>query len=348
MLTLRLRQTGPQRMHVFVYEFVTGGGWYSCGDGLPPDSLVHEGAAMANAVSSDLAELSNTHVTLLHDTRFANTATKAVSTNSVSSRFEELAAFKQLATQADWTIVIAPEFSGFLAQRSAIVEKVGGRLLGPSLETIRLTSDKHLTAEFLAKKGIHVPRGLALDPHESFPVDFEYPAVIKPRGGAGSLGVRLVRSADDSVKMTEPSRLEEYCEGEPASVSFLCGPAGNFSLIPCRQHLSDDGCFAYLGGSLPLSQPLADRAVSLATKAIDTLGPLQGYVGVDIVLGGKPERTDDVVVEINPRLTTSYVGLRAAAKSNLAEAMLRIAEGEDASIVFRHQKVQFDAAGQVW
>ena len=52
---------------------------------------------------------------------------------------------------------------------------------------------------------------------------------------------------------------------------------------------------------------------------------LQGYVGVDVVLG---DDRRDWAIEINPRLTTSYVGLRALARFNLAEAMLAAVRGD--------------------
>jgi predicted ATP-grasp superfamily ATP-dependent carboligase len=39
-----------------------------------------------------------------------------------------------------------------------------------------------------------------------------------------------------------------------------------------------------------------------------------GYLGVDLILGEDGNGAVDCVVEINPRLTTSYVGLQAAAR----------------------------------
>jgi predicted ATP-grasp superfamily ATP-dependent carboligase len=45
---------------------------------------------------------------------------------------------------------------------------------------------------------------------------------------------------------------------------------------------------------------------------------LKGYVGIDFVLTEhKP-----FVVDVNPRLTTSYVGLRKVARFNVAEALV--------------------------
>ena len=46
-------------------------------------------------------------------------------------------------------------------------------------------------------------------------------------------------------------------------------------------------------------------------------------------LGDAADGSRDFAIEVNPRLTTSYVGLRALAEFNLADAMLKVAAGED-------------------
>ena len=334
-------------MQVFLYEFVTGGGWYSYGDEPCPGSLLREGRTIVEALAADLAAVDDVSVSLLQDRHIEPLAVENAEVVTVETRFQELAAFKRFAADADWTIVIAPEISGFLAQRAAIVEKVGGRLLGPSLEVIRLASDKHALAEFLAERGVRTPKGIAIERGEAVPQDFPFPAVLKPRDGAGSWKIQVLGSADQAEQIVEPGRLESYCPGNAASVAFLCGPDGNLPLVPCEQRLSDDGRLSYLGGSLPLSQDLADRAVAIASSAMETLGPMHGYLGVDLVLGNASDGSEDVIIEINPRLTTSYVGLRAATESNLAEAMLRIAEAREISIAWLDRKVQFDSAGGV-
>jgi predicted ATP-grasp superfamily ATP-dependent carboligase len=99
-------------------------------------------------------------------------------------------------------------------------------------------------------------------------------------------------------------------------------------LPAATQRLSDDGRFRYLGGSLPLSDDLNDRAQRLALGAIAPIDGLSGYIGVDLILGDAADGSEDVAIEINPRLTTSYVGLRALAEFNLAETMLALAMGK--------------------
>ena len=75
--------------------------------------------------------------------------------------------------------------------------------------------------------------------------------------------------------------------------------------------------------------------------------PATGFVGVDLVLGREPDGSEDFVIEVNPRLTTSYVGLRAAARSNLAEVMVNIANGATASIEYTDRPIEFDTSGNV-
>jgi predicted ATP-grasp superfamily ATP-dependent carboligase len=111
--------------------------------------------------------------------------------------------------------------------------------------------------------------------------------------------------------------------------------------------LSDDGRLRYLGGELPLAAGLADRAAALAQRAIAALPATVGYIGIDLVLGRDPLGSEDDVIEVNPRFTTSYVGLRAAAQSNLAEAMWRISHGESQSVSFAERPLEFDPAGNV-
>jgi predicted ATP-grasp superfamily ATP-dependent carboligase len=115
--------------------------------------------------------------------------------------------------------------------------------------------------------------------------------------------------------------------------------------MPATQRLSTDGRFRYLGGELPLPPDMADRARRLAARALDGIDSLRGYVGVDLMVGHAA--ADDVAIEINPRLTTSYVGLRALAETNLAAAMLALAEGKDPpELTWRQGAVTFSADGE--
>jgi hypothetical protein len=260
-------------------------------------------------------------------------------------------ALAQCSARCDWTIVIAPETSNALLKRCRWVEAAGGRLMGPGPKVVALASDKHATIEHLGAFGLPVPPGCSVEPGQAIPPQAVFPAVGKPRWGAGSQGVRLLADRQAAAvwlaEQAGPGRLERYCPGTAASVAVLCGPAGVFPLVPCGQRLTSDGQFAYQGGRLPLEPALAERATALAVRAVATLPEPTGYLGVDMILGADPDGRDDAVIEINPRLTTSYVGLRAAAAdANLAAAMLAVREGREPRLSFLPVRVQFDPDGR--
>jgi predicted ATP-grasp superfamily ATP-dependent carboligase len=330
-------------MRLFVYE------WTCCTPEAAP-SLHCEGWAMLRALLDDLRQVPGVRVvTLLHDS-FSHQP--LCETHRVDEA-GHLRRFAQLARGADGTIVIAPELGQVLLRYVALVKQVGGRLLGPDSKAIALTGAKDLLTDWWHQRGVPTPP-LARFTAVGQPVRF--PAVLKPRNGAGSTATFLVRRPEELDGCLAQARAEgcgddwvvqDFVEGQPASVAFLIGPAGTTPLVPAAQHLSNDGRFHYRGGTLPLPAPLAGRAAALGRRAIDGVPGLRGYVGVDLVLGPAEDGSLDHAIEINPRLTTSYLGLRALAAANLAGAWLTVLRGETPALRWHNATVTFDADGGV-
>lgn len=335
-------------MHFFLYEWVTGGGLVE-EPGPLPGSLLTEGAAMLTALAADFLAIEDGRVSLLRDIRADSLVLSGCEAVEVHSRVHQKEEFAQLAAEADYTLVVAPEIDNVLLQTNAMAREAGGRLLAASDKFVALTSDKQLTSEHLSKAGLPVPESILLEAdQERLPADFSYPAVLKPVHGAGSQHTMLVANAqDEPPPYPWPRRLERFSPGIAVSVSFLCGPAHRVSLPACRQHISRDGRFTYTGGSRLLERELVRRATELADRAMESLPPALGYVGVDLVLGKAGDGSEDVVVEVNPRLTTSYVGLRAIAQDNLAAAMLENAAGRATSPRFSDMAVEFLSNGAI-
>jgi predicted ATP-grasp superfamily ATP-dependent carboligase len=65
-------------------------------------------------------------------------------------------------------------------------------------------------------------------------------------------------------------------------------------------------------------QPLFTQ---LAKRIAAAIPSLNGYVGVDVIV----DNADVYVVEINPRITTSYIGLRESIGLNPAQLILDLA-----------------------
>jgi predicted ATP-grasp superfamily ATP-dependent carboligase len=334
-------------MKVFVYEWATGGGLVE-EPGPLPASIVREGAAMIGALAADLERIAGCRVFALRDPRVVQLAPRNCEVIDVLSRFEHEDEFDRLASEADATILIAPELDGILGKLARRVVNGGGRLMSPSPEFIRIAGDKQRTCDALRTAGVPVPIGRILESDEPLPTDFEYPAVVKPLDGAGSQDTFFVRASHDvPPAYAWRRRIERFMPGMAASAAMLCGPGKQLGLPPCRQRISDDGRLQYLGGELPLAPGLAERARNLADRTIAALPRTTGYVGIDLILGREADGSEDCVIEVNPRMTTSYVGLRAATRSNLAEAMLRISQGEPSQVEFLEQMIEFDSSGNV-
>jgi predicted ATP-grasp superfamily ATP-dependent carboligase len=334
-------------MHIFLYEWATGGGTVDQPGPLPA-SLVREGIAMVGAVAADLIRIDGCRVTALRDPRILQLALPGCEIVDVLSSYAHGQDIERLSSDADAAIFIAPEFDGILLNTVKRAAANGARLLSPSPSFIRVAADKQRTAETLAAAGVPVPQGIVLESDEPLPDDFPYPAVLKPLHGAGSQDTYVVSGPYDAAPAYAwPRRLEKYIPGMPASVALLCGPSGRIALMPCTQRISDDGRLRYLGGVLPLASGLAERATALAGRALDALPEAIGYVGVDLVLGRDPHGSEDAVIEINPRFTTSYVGLRAAAQANLAEVMWQVAHGKRVAVDFSPRPLEFDPSGNV-
>ena len=336
-------------MHVFLYEWLTGGGLINEPGHLPP-TLLREGAAMVTALAADFAKLRNCRVSVLRDMRLDTLIFPGCDVVDVQSSTEWSEEFDRLAEEADWSLAIAPEFDRILARTTQRLVDAGGRTLNASREFIALASNKHLTAARLSEAGVPTPYGVVFAEGEAkLPVEFRYPAVLKPVDGAGSQDVLVFSShRDEPPSYAWERRLEEFKSGRAASVSAICGEASTSLLPPCWQHLSDDARLIYQGGAVIDEPALAERAAHLASQALAAMPPARGYVGVDLVVGASAHGDDDVVIEINPRVTTSYVGLRQAVNENLAQTLLDSAAGLTSEITLRNSMIEFAADGTTW
>lgn len=335
-------------MRIFLYEWITGGGLVE-ETGSLPQSLLTEGAAMLSALAADFVAIEGAQVTVLRDIRLDDLPLPGCEIVEVYSKSHHREELERLASDADHTLVIAPEIDDILAQTNCWVREAGGQLLASSHEFVSLTADKHQTAKSLKQAGVATPDSRFLEAdQEKLPANFEYPGVLKPVHGAGSQHTLLVANERDTPPPYPwPRLLERFCPGIACSVAFLCGPAHRVSLPACRQHLTSDGRFSYTGGSLLRESDLARRATELADRALEVLPPALGFVGVDLVLGKAADGSEDFVIEINPRLTTSYVGLREASEDNLAAAMIANASGVCKSPRFREGRIEFSSDGTI-
>ncbi|HEY6564678.1 MAG TPA: ATP-grasp domain-containing protein [Pirellulaceae bacterium] len=343
-------------MRVFVFEFFTGGGCYTLPEELEPTPrFIREGGAMLRALIEDFTRCAGVTVAILADTRWQSPGPlPRCEMRPVSGPEEFDRHFSRLCEVADYTLVIGPESRGILLSCVAQAESLGARLLSPSARFVAWAANKHATAEVLARHGVRGTEGWTpgefLDRHHSAAT---FPVIIKPACGAGSEGIRMCGDADTvrfacaTAGDSEGMRIERFYPGHAYSRAVMCGPQGVLWLPLCEQHLSSDDTFRYEGGRVLSTQRFEERLRRQLAGMDPIWSETIGYVGIDLVLGPDEEGADDVVIEVNPRLTTSYVGLRSAVTANLAECMLSLATGGRPNSLVATRDVRFSSDGTV-
>jgi predicted ATP-grasp superfamily ATP-dependent carboligase len=242
---------------------------------------------------------------------------------------------ERLAPACDMGLVIAPD--NLLSKFTMILEQHTHNL-GCGFMTVALCANKVQTQKILRQHGIPVPG-------EPGPGK----RVIKPVKGCGAQGVRLSEG-----EAGEDEFAERYIDGEHLSVSIIpnrvigdaClyySGAPPLILAVNRQQVEvdTDGSFHYLGGETPVHPPREAEITSTARKVVEVLG-CQGYCGVDVVVSDKV-----YVVDVNPRITTSLVGITACMKEEIAALLVAASKGAGPAEVHLSDRARFDTNGKV-
>jgi tyramine---L-glutamate ligase len=342
---------------VLVYEYVTGGG---LADRELPASWAIEGAAMRRAIVGDFAAVPGLRVVTTLDSRLPFEARPGVGVRIIPDR--DGCSFETLAAEADYTVLIAPESDGVLSGLTRVIERVGGRSLGSGDRAIDLVGDKARLAHHFACSGIPSPTTRMVGPvSRELPADWEGPIVVKPRFGAGSVDTVVVRDrrCPPWVGRSRLAVAQPFLPGDPMSASFLVDRDGHPTLLAVgRQRIDIDpeGRISYQGGLIPAKMDACPGAVEAAIASVVAVAPppgLRGFVGVDFLLEADGRAT---ILEINPRPTTSYVGLsRLAPAGTIAGAWLAaVSDGLDGTAwpdrlrpIRGHSPVAFGADGSM-
>jgi predicted ATP-grasp superfamily ATP-dependent carboligase len=319
---------------VLVYEFASGGGF----SGEAPLGILGEGRAMRDAVCLDLAELGAIQVlaaTLLHEL-------PPPGSRGVSPSFGESAnAFlRRVATTVDAVWLIAPESNGISLELTFVLEDLGTNIIGCGSAAVALASSKSLTLERLAAAGFAT---IPTWPLATAPLALYETWVVKPDRGCGCEDMR--RLPRHAVNPLYQPLYEPHCQREAESIiaqPWLNGDAMSLSLLVNgpdveilsinRQHIAEaeDGSLALTGITrcVVIDTTTQDRLEALSVGLVAAIPGLRGYVGVDFVLDAC---ATPMVLEVNPRLTSAYVGLSAMLGRNLAEDILRATMTEAAA-----------------
>jgi predicted ATP-grasp superfamily ATP-dependent carboligase len=317
-------------LRLLIYEFVSGGGF--CGKPIPL-SILSEGFGMLRTITSD-SKAAGHDVTTVLDRRIAefNPPLEADHKIVVNAFGDAVNSIQEAAESADAVYIIAPESNNTL---QTLVESVERRNI-PSLNCRSNAIQKVSYKPFLQKHAETTPKTLTFSPEgnlkavvQAVSEEIGYPAVVKPADGTGCEGLSVVTNKNQAAnainKIAKPTpakfTAQELIQGIPASVTLISNGKEALPISLNKQNVSFKNpkqTSTYNGGTVPLDNPLKEKAFATAKKLSESIKGLQGYIGVDLVLTEhKP-----VLIEINPRLTTSYIGLQKITNLHLAQTII--------------------------
>jgi predicted ATP-grasp superfamily ATP-dependent carboligase len=321
-------------LKILLLEYITAGGL----NGKPlPTSMLREGLLMRDALIADLSALDNIEIITTIDARLDISYLTTVSKFAIDASANPFEIWELLIKTCDAALIVAPESDGILSKLTQMIEVSGVLNLGCAQCSVDIASNKYDTFIELKSAGIMTIPTMRAD--DFLILDFNEPSsrqgryVLKPIDGAGCEQTMLFESqalVRNWLRQYDHQNhryiVQPFQAGNPASISMLCRD-GKAWLLSCNQqnifmteskHMK---LFGVIVNGLSAQrfdfEELSDR-IALAMPT------LNGYVGVDVIV----DDNEFIVVEINPRITTSYIGLSESLGFNPMRMMLDLADSK--------------------
>lgn len=332
-----------------VLEYVVGGGLMHAEDAAIPPSFRQEGWTMLANIAEDWSS-SRTNdetweVIVPVDPRTPKwfSLPKQIQFQPMHSDMGFLEQWCRLAVDADAVILIAPESEGELTRLACAIDEVTDARLGCRTPFLERASNKLMMAEYISDEYLH-PQTLPPDQFvayaKSIPTSSQREWIIKPIDGAGCDGIWRGKTQAILAHLQQhancpDSLIQHYLPGRPASVTAWITSTGRWWLPPVWQDIQwaqsslTSGLTldrpTYLGGSGPIDRQHWATIHAFANRVLDLLGPgALGWVGIDFVMNVENNMARYAAIEVNPRWTTSYAGLRQLYQGNLLEKFLEL------------------------
>ena len=315
-------------MRILVLEYILGG----CLAGEPlPSSLATEARLMLQALLDDLQEVTDVDILLPLDIRSPplNLSNRVEVVHIAQNHAELALLLEPLLDGVDAIWPIAPESHSVLQNIAEWSLKHDKILLASTPAAIANCADKYITCQLLAAQGLPVAVTELFNAQQNYAT----PAVIKPRDGLGCMNTQLIASASALQQLQQSLSahdflIQPYYSGQAISLSAIFYQ-GKADLLCCnQQQMGLNDSYFYLQGCLVNTDNPATAYYRQLLKEIAVAMPgLWGYIGIDLI----ETENGPIILEINPRLTSSYAGIRAATGINPAQRVLDLLTDSPAS-----------------
>ncbi len=312
-------------MRILIFEFVTGGGLIE--QPLPP-SLLQEAYLMRNALMDDLSAIPTVELLVLQDYRvampyYANLQCLRIEQGTVLTHY-----LHEVQDLYDAVWLIAPETEGILLAWCRFFSAQAKPLCTAAEVAVALCQDKLQTIQCLNQAGI------ACVPTQRYSTSVPAQGhwVLKNNHSVGCDEVYLLQSAQDwqtvSAQLKEGNDyiIQPYIVGQAMSLSCLFADGKAYFICCNEQHVQvEQRQFILHACTVHVQAERASAYQQLCAAIAAAMPDLFAYVGIDFML---TETGECLVLEINPRLTSSYAGIKAALGINVAAEVLRLMNNE--------------------
>jgi predicted ATP-grasp superfamily ATP-dependent carboligase len=273
---------------------------------------------MREALVADLEAIPGVEVWVTTDPRFPESVGACRHAVPLTAGDFDRALTEALA-RVDAVWLVAPETGGVLERLTRHAEATRCALLGAGSAAVRVLTSKRETAALCALAGIAcVP---CVDGR--VPFEDERRWVVKPDDGCGCLDTFVFEEFDDAWKAwqcdTAGLVLQPFVEGEPASLSIVTDGRDTRVLSVNRQHVVEvAGQLRFDGVSVAVFDDPDGALADMACRVVRAVPGLRGFFGIDLVFAS----AGPLLLEVNPRPTTAYAGLRERTGVNPAQWIL--------------------------
>ena len=309
-----------------------------------PESLAREGLLMLQSLLDNLTRIATIEPLIMLDFRMVGRlAPNPYNIHIIRSEHECRQEFARLMSLCDAVWLIAPESDAILQTLCEEVERSGKFLLTSPASVVAIAGNKWLTYKHLRQHSINTVPTQRLSDFCFTPGEW----IVKPVDGVGCEDSYLVSDQEDFGTVTalldkNKYVIQPHLQGEKTSLSclfkqgrgwLLCANRQQFDIINKQYHLTE--ITVNFTSDISMYQDLANDVAK-------AMPDLWGYAGIDLIV--TPDQL--LVLEINPRLTTSYAGIYAALGINCAGAVLDLLSGDPHLEPTHHQAVNIKITKQ--
>ena len=294
---------------ILIYEYITGGGLIN--EDLTSD-LMHEATLMTKSLYSSGENSRYFDCDHLLDYRLKD----LYKDNSIIIRKKDDLYNTNLLRNYNYVLPVIPESNLKLYDYAKYLEANKINMLLSDSKTIKICSDKYEFYKFIRNNKLNTIKTYLKYTENMNGRKF----VIKDRYGVGCSYVKITKDINKLRTINSNNIIQDYIVGQDYSVSVFFTREG-FKLLTinkqCIRINQNDQIYLF-GIMINIKHDCYIKIISIISKIKNIFPGLRGFVGIDLLINNK----EIFIIEINPRLTTSFVGVYDTLGVNIIDLII--------------------------